>query len=35
MTWTVNRPDEMRQFADWGVDAIITDETELLVRASR
>ena len=34
MTWTVNRPDEMRQFAAWGVDAIISDDTELLVRTS-
>jgi glycerophosphoryl diester phosphodiesterase len=35
MTWTVNRADEMRRFAEWGVDAIISDETELLVRTFR
>jgi glycerophosphoryl diester phosphodiesterase len=29
MVWTVNRADRMREFAEWGVDAIITDETEL------
>lgn len=32
MTWTVNRAREMRRLAEWGVDAIISDETELLVR---
>lgn len=35
MTWTVNRADEMRRFAESGVDAIISDETELLVRTCR
>jgi glycerophosphoryl diester phosphodiesterase len=35
MTWTVNRADEMSKFADWGVDAIISDDTELLVRSFR
>jgi glycerophosphoryl diester phosphodiesterase len=30
MVWTINRPKLMCQFADWGVDAIISDETELL-----
>jgi glycerophosphoryl diester phosphodiesterase len=35
MTWTANRVDEMRKFADWGVDAIISDQTELLVRTFR
>jgi glycerophosphoryl diester phosphodiesterase len=29
MVWTVNRAERMREFAEWGVDAIITDETEL------
>ena len=33
MVWTVNRPERMREFATWGVDAIISDETELLVRS--
>jgi glycerophosphoryl diester phosphodiesterase len=35
MVWTVNRVERMREFADWGVDAIIADETELLVRSLR
>jgi glycerophosphoryl diester phosphodiesterase len=35
MVWTVNRVDRMREFAEWGVDAIISDETELLVRSLR
>ena len=34
MVWTVNRAERMREFAEWGVDAIISDETELLVRSS-
>jgi len=33
MVWTVNRAERMREFAAWGVDAIISDETELLVRS--
>jgi glycerophosphoryl diester phosphodiesterase len=35
MVWTVNRAEGMREFAEWGVDAIISDETELLVRSLR
>jgi glycerophosphoryl diester phosphodiesterase len=35
MLWTVNRPEMMREFAELGVDAIISDETELLVRSLR
>lgn len=35
MTWTVNRADEMNKFADYGMDAIISDGTELLVRTLR
>ncbi len=35
MVWTVNRADQMRQLAEWGVDAIISDETELLIRSFR
>jgi glycerophosphoryl diester phosphodiesterase len=31
-TWTVNVQKAMRRFADWGVDGIISDETELLVQ---
>jgi glycerophosphoryl diester phosphodiesterase len=30
--WTVNRESEMRRLAIWGVDAIISDDTELLVK---
>ena len=32
MVWTVNHADEMRRLAEWGVDAIISDETEAAVR---
>jgi glycerophosphoryl diester phosphodiesterase len=32
MVWTVNQSDEMRQLAEWGVDALISDETELAAR---
>ncbi|MGD0467354.1 MAG: glycerophosphodiester phosphodiesterase [Terriglobales bacterium] len=35
MVWTVNRAERMREFAAWGVDAILSDETELLVRSLR
>ena len=35
MVWTVNRAEGMREFAAWGVDAIISDETELLIRSLR
>src|ERR1700690_1765735 len=35
MTWTVNRADEQGKFADWGLDAIISDDTELLMRTFR
>ena len=35
MVWTVNRAEGMREFAEWGVDAIISDETELLMRSLR
>jgi glycerophosphoryl diester phosphodiesterase len=31
MVWTVNRAERMREVEAWGVDAIISDETELLV----
>jgi glycerophosphoryl diester phosphodiesterase len=33
VVWTVNRAAQMREFAAWGVDAIISDETELLYRS--
>jgi glycerophosphoryl diester phosphodiesterase len=35
MVWTVNRPGEMSRLAGWGVDAIISDETEILVGSFR
>jgi glycerophosphoryl diester phosphodiesterase len=35
MIWTVNRVDSMKEFAEWGVDAIISDQTQLLVSSVR
>jgi glycerophosphoryl diester phosphodiesterase len=35
MVWTVNRAASMHEFAAWGVDAIISDQTELLNRSLR
>lgn len=35
LVWTVNRQAGMLRFADWGVDGIISDETELLVQTLR
>jgi glycerophosphoryl diester phosphodiesterase len=35
IVWTVNRAEDMGEFAAWGADAIISDETELLVRSLR
>jgi glycerophosphoryl diester phosphodiesterase len=35
MVWTVNRPERMKEFAAWGVDAIISDETKLLAHSLR
>jgi glycerophosphoryl diester phosphodiesterase len=32
LIWTVNDGESMLRFANWGVDGIISDETELLVR---
>jgi glycerophosphoryl diester phosphodiesterase len=34
-SWTVNDPKEMLRLADWGVDGIISDNTELLVQTLR
>lgn len=35
MAWTVNRAEKMRDLASWGIDAIVSDETERLVRTLR
>jgi glycerophosphoryl diester phosphodiesterase len=35
MVWTVNDGEDMRKFVEWGVDAIISDKTELLVSSLR
>jgi len=35
MVWTVNGAETMRQFAEWGVDTIISDETELVTQVLR
>jgi glycerophosphoryl diester phosphodiesterase len=32
LTWTVNDRERMLRLAEWGVDGIISDDTELLVR---
>jgi len=32
MTWTVNSPRRMKQLATWGVDGLMSDDPELLVR---
>ena len=35
MTWTVNRPGDMLRFAEWGVDAMVSDDPALLCRTVR
>ena len=35
IVWTVNREDEMRQYADWGVDGIVSDAPERLAKTVR
>jgi glycerophosphoryl diester phosphodiesterase len=35
MVWTVNRAELMREFAEWGVDAIISDETQRIAEIVR
>lgn len=32
IVWTVNRAEKMRQLSSWGVDAIISDETERIAQ---
>jgi len=32
MGWTVDRAEKIQQLSEWGVDAIITDETELIAQ---
>ncbi len=33
LVWTVNRPRDMQQFAAWGVEGIISDETRLMMQS--
>ena len=35
LVWTVNSVAEMKKFRDWGVDGIISDDTELLAQTLR
>jgi len=35
LVWTINAPADMKRFADWGVDGIISDNTSLLCRTVR
>jgi glycerophosphoryl diester phosphodiesterase len=35
MVWTVNRAEGMREFAEWGVDAIVSDETQRIAEIVR
>lgn len=33
VVWTVNQCEDMKRFAEWGVEGIISDDTRLLVKA--
>ena len=35
LVWTVNEETKMRELADWGVDGVISDETDRLVKTLR
>jgi len=35
LVWTVNQPTSMLRLLEWGVDGIISDDTELLVKTLR
>jgi glycerophosphoryl diester phosphodiesterase len=35
MVWTVNRAERLREFAEWGVDAIVSDETQRIAEIVR
>jgi glycerophosphoryl diester phosphodiesterase len=35
MVWTVNRAERLREFVEWGVDAIVSDETQPIVEIVR
>jgi glycerophosphoryl diester phosphodiesterase len=35
MVWTVNRAEHMREFTEWGADAIISDETQRVAEILR
>lgn len=34
IVWTVNREEDVRRFAGWGVDGIVSDEPEMLARVA-
>ena len=35
VVWTVNKPDDIRRLAGWGVDGIISDDPVVLLRTAR